>query len=159
MVAMLPSTLFALWASLSGAAGEPESIRLLFAGDVMAHRSMWGAAPRRFDPEYEFDDEFELVKPWVEDADWAIANLEFVLPGKPPYSGYPRFRSPRGLADGLKKVGFDVVLTANNHSYDAGLLGIDRTLQQLGDVGLQHTGTFENEDDRAQRTPLMLESK
>ena len=97
------STVFAFWASLQGAAGEPERIRLLFAGDVMAHRSMWGAAPRHFDTRHEFDEEFEQVKPWVSDADWAIANLEFVLPGRPPTVVIPDFEAQGAWRTGCER--------------------------------------------------------
>ncbi len=38
-------------------------------------------------------------------------------------------------------MGFDLVLTANNHSLDKGWAGVRRTLDVLDEAGLAHVGT------------------
>jgi poly-gamma-glutamate synthesis protein (capsule biosynthesis protein) len=47
---------------------------------------------------------------------------------------------PSVIAD-LKAGGFHVISTANNHAADRGPLGIDRTIEELENVGLAFTGT------------------
>lgn len=47
---------------------------------------------------------------------------------------------PSVIAD-LKASGFDVVSTANNHAFDRGALGIERTIENLEREGLAFTGT------------------
>ena len=64
------------------------------------------------------------------------------------YSGYPTFNTPEILAKNLKKVGFDVVSTANNHCIDKGYKGIESTIDYLDDADLSHTGTFKSEEDQ-----------
>jgi len=59
----------------------------------------------------------------------------------PAYSGYPCFRTPRSYADALKKAGFDVLTTANNHALDGGASGVRNTAAYLDKLKLAHTGT------------------
>ncbi|MBQ7856564.1 MAG: CapA family protein [Alistipes sp.] len=120
---------------------EQESrVRLLFMGDIMGHMPQVESA-RRSDGSYDFSPVFRYVKPLIERADLAVANLETTLAAEPPYSGYPRFRTPASLAAAMRDAGVDVVLTANNHSLDCGAEGVQSTLRELDYYGLMHTGT------------------
>lgn len=92
--------------------------------------------------------------PYVEGADYAVANLETTLSTEGPYSGYPAFRSPAALADDLKELGFDLMLTANNHCLDRGFGGLTSTLDALDGAGLAHVGTYASEEDAA--SPIHL---
>ena len=83
------------------------SIRLLFVGDIMGHDSQIAAAQVEKDKLYDYSSCFQLISPILQQADLAIGNLELTLPGKPPYKGYPRFRSPDELAMDLRHAGFD----------------------------------------------------
>ena len=71
---------------------ETRSLRLLFAGDLMQHTPQIKAALQP-DGTYDYTECFARVKPEIEWADVAIANLEVTLAG-PPYSGYPTFSAP-----------------------------------------------------------------
>ena len=121
----------------------------------MGHTPQIDAA-RQPDGSYDFKPCFSYVKEQISNADLAIANLELTLPGKPPYTGYPQFRSPESLANDLLDTGFDLLVTANNHSNDGHLLGVTNTLDVLDRVGLQHTGTFRNAAERTALYPLMV---
>jgi len=57
------------------------------------------------------------------------------------YSGYPLFNYHPILAWDLKKAGFDIVSTANNHAMDRGALGADKTLEALASANLPAVGT------------------
>ena len=106
---------------------------ILAVGDIMAHQDQLDA---QYDPStdsYSFDNNFKHVKKYIENADYSIANLETTLAGNKdrPYSAYPLFNSPDELADALKNAGFDLISTINNHSFDMGSLGVNRTLSLL----------------------------
>jgi len=138
--------------------GQYNEIRLIFAGDIMMHQSQINAAERK-DGTYDFSPVFQYVAPLLREADVAIGNLELTLPGKPPYAGYPNFRSPDTLAHTLREAGFDILVTSNNHSNDAKTDGIVHTMEALNRKGIINTGTFADSTDRASRYPLIFERK
>lgn len=88
------------------------------------------------------------AKPWVEQADLAVANLETTFSGGPNYSGYPAFNTPDALGYALKDMGFDLLSTTNNHSLDKGYSGLSRTLDVLDEIGLPHVGTYRTQEER-----------
>lgn len=122
-------------------------VHIMAVGDIMMHMPQVNAG--RTSEGYNFTPFFEDVKPLFDQADLVLGNLETTLSGSElGYSGFPRFNSPDEVADSLKKAGFDVITTANNHSIDKGEEGLLRTLDQLDRVGLNYTGTFRTEEDR-----------
>lgn len=133
------------------------SIHLIFAGDIMGHGPQIRAAEKVKNEWYDYTSCFEYIKPVLESADLAIGNLELTLPGEPPYVGYPYFRSHDDLGRNLKEAGFDVLMTSNNHCYDAKMEGLIHTIDVLQQNGLHQTGTFRSETDRAARYPLVIE--
>lgn len=60
--------------------------------------------------------------------------------------GLPNFNAHPGLARALKRVGFDVVSTANNHALDRGHNGIDRTIDALEMADLDYVGTLRSDE-------------
>ncbi|PZX20674.1 poly-gamma-glutamate synthesis protein (capsule biosynthesis protein) [Breznakibacter xylanolyticus] len=134
----------------------PQKITLLFAGDVMMHDSQLAAAKQPNADAYNFEPAFALIKPLIEKYDLAFANLETTL-GIKPYKGYPNFSSPPQLAVELQRTGFDVLVTANNHSVDKLGKGIDKTIEVLDSLGIPHTGTFINPAVRDTTYPLLIE--
>lgn len=129
---------------------EPEkavSLRILAVGDVMVHKSQIDAQYDSASGTYNFDNNFEYVRKYIEEADLALCNLETTFAGG-RYSGYPVFNTPDSLADALKKAGFDVAFTANNHIMDMGIDGMKRTLRITREAGLSTVGThLEGEKD------------
>lgn len=148
--------LFYCFCALNGLAQDTTRLSLLFAGDVMGHDSQIASAYDPLKKTYDYSSCFQFVKPYVDSADLAIANLEVTLAG-PPYKGYPQFSSPDQLAQTLKDIGFDVLVTANNHSVDRGRKGIERTITMLDSLQIPHTGTFKDSSSRAVNTPLIIE--
>lgn len=134
---------------------QTDTLRLIFAGDIMGHAPQISSA-KTATGQYDYTPCFKYVKPILEGADIAIGNLELTLPGKPPYTGYPMFRSPDALATGLKNGGFDLLVTSNNHSNDAHGLGVTNTIETLRKTGFLQTGTFKNQRDRDALYPLMI---
>ncbi len=105
---------------------------------------------------YEYDDCFKFVKPIISEYDLRVANLEVTHAGR-PYKGYPQFSAPDELSETLVNVGFNVILTSNNHSCDGGSKGVIRTLDVLDQLGVAHTGTFRNQAERDENYPLIVE--
>ena len=116
-------------------------VTLLFAGDIMGHDAQIAAAYNESTKTYDYTDCFSYIKPYVEKADFALANFEVTLAG-PPFKGYPQFSSPDALAVAVKDCGFDALVTANNHTCDGGRVGVVRTLDVLDSLQIPHTGTF-----------------
>lgn len=135
---------------------QTDTLRLIFAGDIMGHTPQIQSAALVPNQSYNYQPCFQYVKPLLEKADIAIGNLELTLPGKPPYSGYPMFRSPDALAVALKDAGFDLLVTANNHSNDSKALGVVNTIETLRKLEFVQTGTFKDARDRAALYPLMV---
>ncbi len=134
---------------------QTDTLRLLFTGDIMGHSPQISSA-QVGGQEYDYKPCFQYIKPIIQQADLAIGNLELTLPGKPPYTGYPMFRSPDALAAALKDAGFDILVTANNHANDSHGLGVTNTIQTVEDLGFLQTGTFKNQRDRDAFYPLMV---
>ena len=119
-------------------APEPVRIRLVAVGDVMMHqdvqRSAQGAG--------SFDALWGDVSPLLVGADIAFGNLETPVAPDTGVHGRPFvFNAPRELPDALKRSGFQVLATANNHGYDQGPKGVTETLAHLEASGLVSVGS------------------
>ena len=122
---------------------KESSFTLSAVGDMLMHSPVFNSC-RNNDGTYNFDSIFRYFSDHIQAADYAAGNLETTLAGHDngyAYSGYPQFNCPDGIIDGMKNAGFDMVLTANNHSYDTRRIGMTRTLEIIADRGLQHLGT------------------
>lgn len=149
LIAGLSKTLIALMA-------QSEAV-LLFAGDAMQHKAQLDAAYCG-DDKYNYTECFEPVRSIISDADFAVVNLETPL-GGPPYRGYPCFSAPDSYAEALVEAGFDLLLTANNHTLDARDRGLKRTVSVLDSIAIPHIGTYCNAESRSQEIPLVINIK
>lgn len=150
---LLRATALLTGMALSGLSAA-QTVDLLFAGDLMQHQAQIDAA--RTSSAYCYDSCFARVKPEIERADLAVANLEVTFAGK-PYRGYPQFSAPDEYLDAIKEAGFDVLLTANNHCLDGGSKGLERTLHMLDSADVVHAGTYRDAEERIRRYPLVCE--
>jgi poly-gamma-glutamate capsule biosynthesis protein CapA/YwtB (metallophosphatase superfamily) len=137
-------------------AQDTTRLSLIFAGDIMGHDSQIASAYDPVKKKYDYSSCFQYVKQYLDSADLAIGNLELTLAG-PPYGGYPQFGSPDALAVTLKDIGFDVLVTANNHCVDRGRKGLERTIAMLDSFKIAHTGTFVDTASRMNDSPLIVE--
>lgn len=127
---------------------EPEKViataTLASTGDVLMHMPVMETG-RQKDGSYDFESIFRYLRPYSQGVDFAAANLETTLAGTDngyKYSGYPAFNCPDAIVDSMVEVGFDMLLTANNHSYDTSLVGFRRTLEVAREAGLETLGTM-----------------
>lgn len=132
-----------------------DDIRIVGVGDLLMHDRLQIQASQH---KLGFKSLWSSLIPIFNEADIAYANLEGTTaegvirggklqadPGhvfdKAVYSGYPAFNYNKSLVDDIKDSGFDVVSTANNHSFDRESIGVDKTIDELLRVGLPYTGT------------------
>lgn len=134
-----------------------DTLTILFAGDAMLHQAQLDAT-RNADATFNFLHYFSQLKNEITAADVAVVNLEVPLGGA-PYSGYPAFCAPDQYAVSLKEAGFDLFLLANNHCLDKGNRGLVRTHAVLDSLGVKHTGTYLDQDNRQRRYPLIIREK
>jgi poly-gamma-glutamate synthesis protein (capsule biosynthesis protein) len=115
-------------------------IDIIFAGDIMLHMPQINSAKASLG--YDFTPPFHYVKPYIEKADFAIANIETSFSNKDkPFSGFPLFNSPVEILDALKHTGFDLLSTANNHVLDQGKDGIIKMIDEIEKRELLYVGT------------------
>lgn len=122
---------------------------LAVCGDAMSHMPQTRDAYDSQAGAYDYKPMIRFAKPWIEQADYAVVNLETTFAGGSDYSGFPAFNTPDALGDALKDAGFDLVSTANNHCLDRGYDGMVRTLDVLDNLGLAHVGTYRSAEERA----------
>ena len=137
----------------------PLDVRVCAGGDVLlgnnldsawairaSQRLGWRVSPTP-DPEGLLD----TLRPLVADADVILLNIEGAI-GEGPASSkcgqFARncyaFRQPTNAAAALARLGDSAVVVgnvANNHAMDAGQLGFDATLRNLGLAGVHTTGS------------------
>ena len=124
------------------------SVKLVAIGDILIHQPVyWDAATPQGG--YNFTSMFTKVKPFLEEADIAVANQETMIGGAElGLSGYPLFNSPYEIGDALKEAGIDLVTLANNHTLDQGEKGIRNALAYWDRIGMAYTGAFKSNADQ-----------
>ncbi|MBC7087087.1 MAG: CapA family protein [Tissierellales bacterium] len=117
---------------------------IIFVGDIMLHMPQVNSA--KTSEGYDFNPVFKYIKPYIEDSDLAIANIETSFSNKDkPFSGFPLFNSPVEILDALKFTGFNVLSTANNHVLDQGRDGIIKMIDELEKREIEYIGTSKGE--------------
>lgn len=151
MSAMMLPFIIRLLSTLPLIAGSHEAT-LVFAGDAMQHQAQLDAA--HVSGGFDYTDCFKDVRQFISDADYAVVNLETTL-GDRNFTGYPCFCSPDSYADALIEAGFDMLLTANNHTLDRRDRGHERTIRVLDSIGIDHIGTYLHADARERTIPFI----
>ncbi len=91
---------------------------------------------------YDFNYIFKHVDDYVKAADYAVINLETSIAGSgTEYSGFPRFNTPASIVTAAKNAGFDMFLTASNHSYDLGYNAVKHRVDVLNKNNVNYIGT------------------
>jgi poly-gamma-glutamate synthesis protein (capsule biosynthesis protein) len=134
-----------------------DTLEICILGDMMMHTAQIENAHRN-GQEYDFSSYFRFLEDRIRHADIAIANMEFTLAGE-PYSGYPAFSAPDEYATYLSMLGIDVFLTANNHIFDKGAAGAQRTINMFRELGVNMTGIAENQEEHDEAFPLIMKCK
>ncbi|MBQ8789924.1 MAG: CapA family protein [Ruminiclostridium sp.] len=139
------------------------AFKITFSGDLILLEDQ---VKRAYDGEkYDFSDVFHYAKEYISSADLAIGVFEGPMAGEQvgySSSNYDdgktlalNFPDEFGIA--VKDAGFDLVTTANNHVLDKGTDGALRTLDKLDEIGLDHTGSYRNADEKENKRVKLLE--
>jgi poly-gamma-glutamate capsule biosynthesis protein CapA/YwtB (metallophosphatase superfamily) len=124
-----------------------EKITVGAIGDILMHDTVYKDAYKG--GKYNFDPIFKNVNTLLAKPDLLTANQESLLGGiELGLSSYPCFNSPHEVADALVHTGVDIVSTANNHTLDKGVKGIESEAHYLDSIRLPHVGSSLNEQDR-----------
>lgn len=121
------------------------------SGDILLHTKLIQSGYDAATDAYDYNNVFSVFSQFVSQVDYAVANMEGTLCGEDngySYSGYPCFNAPDAIVDAAKKAGFDMLLTANNHSFDTGMTGFLRTQEVIKDRELDHIGTRYTQEDK-----------
>lgn len=100
-----------------------DEIKLLFAGDIMAHTNNYHIS--------SFDKIWRDVKYLIDGNDLVFANIEAPVDTTKPVSSYPNFNMPQNYVQAAVDAGFNVFSLCNNHSNDQYLDGIKETLKTV----------------------------
>jgi poly-gamma-glutamate synthesis protein (capsule biosynthesis protein) len=113
---------------------EPTA-RILLVGDIMTGRGV--ATPLANDPA----DVFAGVRHLIAGADFAAGNLESPLTTAPQVGANENeLEADPATAMALAAAGFDLMAIPNNHSSDAGPIGLLDTLRAVDGAGMQSVG-------------------
>jgi poly-gamma-glutamate capsule biosynthesis protein CapA/YwtB (metallophosphatase superfamily) len=117
----------------------PTTTSLFFAGDIMLSRNVIGKVYAANDYNLPFDG----IKDETSNADIAFANLEspFRDGGDHSIEGSLVFNADPKAIEGLQSAGFDIVSTANNHTFDQGLTWLQYTYDYLKQNNIIPIGT------------------
>ncbi len=149
-------------ASTTTTESGPIKVTIAAVGDVMGVQTIRWAAWDETAKKYDFYPMFKPIAPYLEVADYALANLETRLADPGPDGGYVglrRLNSPPELGEALEQAGVDLCGLANNHSLDMGFTGIVQTLERLDAIGLTHMGCYRSAEDKQARRPLIVDLK
>ncbi|MCZ8512049.1 CapA family protein [Paenibacillus filicis] len=127
----------------NAAAANADRVNLAFVGDVMFSDNVEGILKQN-----GYDYPYKFVKPYLEKADFAVANLETPITarGTAQVKEYTYRSSPAALPK-LKKAGVGLVNLANNHSMDFGEEGLLDTMDNLDAQGILRVGAGRNTEE------------
>lgn len=136
-----------------------DAFRILFCGDLILLEEQVKRAVNGF------DELFEYTRKYIEPADIAIGVFEGPMAGKD--AGYSHsniiddkelaLNYPDSFGEAVKRAGFDLVTTANNHLLDKGKSGALQTLINLDRIGLVHTGTYSSPQEKESQRIKLIE--
>ena len=118
-------------------------------GDILMHKGVINSGKIGTN-EYNYDEIFKYVTEYYQQYDIMVANMEGTLSGgdsDDDYVGYPQFNAPDAIATSLSTSGVDIMLTANNHTYDNGTHGLTRTQDVITENNMDYLGTQKSMGD------------
>lgn len=143
---------------------DENTARISFTGDLLVHHDLYNKVAD--DPKNDFTILWKKTIPLFEKADFSYANLE-----GPTALGIDKLKKDQGdvgfiykkdmqkednvvysgthflfnfhpkIIDDLRKTGIDLVSTSNNHTFDRGSIGIDKTIDEMNKRNFNFVGT------------------
>ena len=127
--------------------------KLTFVGDFLFEAPFFSAV----DDGYDRNSYFAKVKKYFTDDDLSVGNMEVVVGNdhmKVSGDNY-NFCAPRYIGELVASLDMQVLSTANNHTFDRGIEGINSTLDFFDSTNIVTVGTYHSQQDR--ETPRIIE--
>lgn len=126
---------------------KAKEAKLTLVGDLLFEQPFYDA----IDNGYDEDLYFSYVKEYFKNDDLSIANMEVVIGNDSLQSsgtGY-NFCAPKSIGDLVSTLDLEVLSTANNHSNDRGIDGINSTIDYFkNNTDIMTVGTYKTKEDR-----------
>ena len=135
--------------SPSPTARPADVVSFVAAGDNLIHGVIFmQAANRSIDGGYDFDYVYENTEDYFDKFDVRFINQETLVNDAYAPSHYPQFSTPIEMGEKVLDMGFDVVGTSNNHSYDKGVKGIKSSLEYWNNKDVVNVGFYTGDDSK-----------
>ena len=147
ILAIVLSALFEplLFSCQSAKKEAPQNLRLLFAGDIMAHTQNFSMA--------DFNLIWDDIREQVSEADFSFANLEAPVFADRPFESYPTFNMQPSNPAAAFDAGFNLISLANNHTNDQGSPGIKATNEWSKEVEMKPQNRVQKQSAKSKDTP------
>ncbi|WP_100065526.1 CapA family protein [Miniphocaeibacter massiliensis] len=126
---------------------ENYTAKITATGDIMYHPWTFRDV-KDSDGNYDFSHFYQEMQDEIIKSDLMIGNFETTSTPSRKMSGFPMFNTPEKAIEDLKKSGFDILTTANNHCIDSGKVGIEDTIDAFDKNGIKHTGTWKKGENK-----------
>ena len=133
---------------------EKDSSSFTFAGvgDNLIHQAIFSQYEMGV-TDYDFKEDYALMKPYIEAADLSFINQETICAGEEfGLSHYPQFNGPTQILDAVADTGFDWLAASSNHSLDKGSDALLAELNYLHEnyPDISMTGAYRSEEESNQ---------
>lgn len=133
---------------------EKGSSSFTFAGvgDNLIHQAIFSQYEMGV-TDYDFKEDYALMKPYIEPADLSFINQETICAGEEfGLSHYPQFNGPTQILDAVANTGFDWLAASSNHSLDKGSDALLAELNYLHEnyPDISVTGAYRSEEESSQ---------
>lgn len=126
---------------------ENRKATICLVGDLMCGAENLKAYKYR---NYDFSPAFRHVRSILNKADYSVGVLETMCDDAHAYesdvlrtsNGRPNNNSPSTFIGALKDAGFDGLVTAQNHNCDAGMMGLETTVNTILNYEMDNIGTM-----------------
>ena len=132
---------------------QETSARIMANGDLLYHDIIYISA-KKSDGTYDFHENFEYVKPWLNQADLVIGDFEGTVNKDHYLAGYPLFNAPGEVMDAIKDAGYQVLDLAHNHILDSQIEGVVSTADAIEKAGMTPVGVYTHES--RDKAPLLI---
>jgi hypothetical protein len=131
-------------------------VTFAFSGDILPHSPLWDGAARHAAAAgrtgFDFAPMLAALAPLHDSVDLAVCHLETpIAPVGEEFTTMPYYGVPGEIADAIAAAHFDRCSTASNHTFDRGVPGIERTIDELERVGVAQDGMARTIDEVAPR--------
>ena len=104
-------------------------LTMIAAGDNLMHKTIIDKAWRPEAGTHDFRFLYTEIRDLIQSRDLGVINQETIfISDNALISDYPTFGTPQVMGEALVDTGFDIVLSATNHTWDKGARGVTDTL-------------------------------